>query len=128
MTTKKGKEGKDYVEEVVFYWQGFVFRRRPKKSQRKKPSRKTIFEIYEPSELKRCYFTDFDNEVRNTDIPERMQLREVPITPVPEDSNELAEEAEWIYKQVGFFFLLISILRTNRWLYEDLNLSFMLTK
>lgn len=28
-----------------------------------------------------------------------MQIREVPITPVPEGSNELEEEAEWIYKQ-----------------------------
>lgn len=39
-------------------------------------------------------------QVRNTDIPERMQLREVPITAVPEGSDELEEEAEWIYKQV----------------------------
>lgn len=74
-------------------------RRKPKKAARKKPSRKSIFEIYEPSELKKGYFTDFDNKVRNTDIPERMQLREIPITPVPEGSDELAEEAEWIYKQ-----------------------------
>lgn len=28
-----------------------------------------------------------------------MQLREVPLTSVPENSNELEEEAEWIYKQ-----------------------------
>jgi hypothetical protein len=28
-----------------------------------------------------------------------MQLREIPITPVPEDSSELDEEAEWIYRQ-----------------------------
>lgn len=28
-----------------------------------------------------------------------MQLRDVPITAVPENSNELEEEAEWIYKQ-----------------------------
>lgn len=28
-----------------------------------------------------------------------MQTREVPITPVEEGSNELEEEAEWIYKQ-----------------------------
>lgn len=28
-----------------------------------------------------------------------MQLREIPVTPVPEDSNELDEEAEWIYRQ-----------------------------
>lgn len=77
-------------------------RRKPKKATRKKPTRKSIFEVYEPSELKRGFFTDLDNEIRNTDIPERMQLREVPITPVPEDSPELSEEAEWIYKQVRF--------------------------
>uniref|UniRef100_A0A146LTI5 Transcription elongation factor SPT6 n=1 Tax=Lygus hesperus TaxID=30085 RepID=A0A146LTI5_LYGHE len=74
-------------------------RRKPKKPAKKKPTRKSIFEIYEPSELKRGHFTDFDNNVRNTDIPERMQLREVPITAVPEGSDELDEEAEWIYKQ-----------------------------
>lgn len=38
-------------------------------------------------------------QIRNNDIPERMQLREIPVTPVPEDSNELDEEAEWIYRQ-----------------------------
>lgn len=28
-----------------------------------------------------------------------MQLREIPVTPVPEGSDELDDEAEWIYKQ-----------------------------
>ncbi|CAH1399960.1 unnamed protein product [Nezara viridula] len=38
-------------------------RRKPtKKAARKKPTRKSIFEIYEPSELKRGHFTDFDNK------------------------------------------------------------------
>jgi transcription elongation factor SPT6 len=74
-------------------------RRRPKKTARKKPTKKSIFEVYEPSELKRGFFTDLDNEIRNTDIPERMQIREVAITAVPEDSMELDIEAEWIYKQ-----------------------------
>ncbi|CAH1116319.1 unnamed protein product [Phaedon cochleariae] len=74
-------------------------RREPKKTARKKPTKKSIFEVYEPSELKRGFFTDLDNEIRNTDIPERMQLRDVPITAVPDDSTELDDEAEWIYKQ-----------------------------
>ncbi|XP_068086670.1 transcription elongation factor SPT6 [Anabrus simplex] len=74
-------------------------RRRPKKADRKKPTKKSIFELYEPSELKRGHFTDLDNEIRNTDIPERMQLRDFPVTPVAEGSDELDEEAEWIYKQ-----------------------------
>ncbi|XP_012233466.2 transcription elongation factor SPT6 isoform X2 [Linepithema humile] len=73
--------------------------RRPKKQLKKKTTRKSIFEIYEPSELKRGHFTDMDNEIRNTDIPERMQLRSVPVTSVPEGSDELDLEAEWIYKQ-----------------------------
>lgn len=34
-----------------------------------------------------------------TDMPERMQLRSVPVTKVAKDSAELEEEAEWIYKQ-----------------------------
>ncbi|XP_058833149.1 transcription elongation factor SPT6 isoform X1 [Topomyia yanbarensis] len=73
--------------------------RQPKKQTRKKSLKKTIFDIFEPSELKRGHFTDLDNEIRKTDIPERMQLRDVPITPLPEGSNELEEEAQWIYKQ-----------------------------
>lgn len=89
------EEEDDYEED-----QDGERRKRPKKTARKKPTRKSIFEVYEPSELKRGYFTDLDNEIRNTDVPERMQLREVPITPVPEDSPELSEESEWIYKQV----------------------------
>lgn len=91
--------GKILVTKIIEISHGIYFRRRPKKPTRKKPTRKSIFEVYEPSELKRGFFTDLDNEVRNTDIPERMRLREVPITPVAEDSTELDEEAEWIYKQ-----------------------------
>ncbi|XP_018906474.2 transcription elongation factor SPT6 isoform X2 [Bemisia tabaci] len=75
---------------------------RPRKTRKKtarKATRKSIFELYEPIELKRGHFTDFDNEVRNTDIPERMQLREFPIVSVPEGSDELDDESEWIYKQ-----------------------------
>ncbi|XP_026762077.2 transcription elongation factor SPT6 [Galleria mellonella] len=72
--------------------------KRPK-GKAKRPSKKSIFEIYEPSELKRSHFTDLDNEIRKTDVPERMQIREVPITPVEEGSTELEDEAEWIYKQ-----------------------------
>ncbi|KAG8224517.1 hypothetical protein J437_LFUL004208 [Ladona fulva] len=74
-------------------------RRKPKKAIQKKATKTSIFEIYEPSELKRGHFTDLDHEIRVTDIPERMQLREVPVTSVPEGSDELDDEADWIYKQ-----------------------------
>ncbi|XP_066596697.1 transcription elongation factor SPT6 isoform X2 [Prorops nasuta] len=89
------EEEDEYLDE-----EGDIERpRRPKKQMKKKTSRKSIFEIYEPSELKRGHFTDMDNEIRNTDIPERMQLRSIPVTSVPEGSDELDLEAEWIYKQ-----------------------------
>lgn len=73
--------------------------KRPKKAAKKKAAKKSIFEIYEPSELKRGHFTDVDNEIRKTDIPERIQLRDIAMTAVPENSNELEVEAEWIYRQ-----------------------------
>lgn len=49
-------------------------RRRREKKKVRKTARKSIFEIYEPSELKRGHFTDTDNDIRSTDIPERMQV------------------------------------------------------
>ncbi|KAK9308785.1 hypothetical protein QLX08_001384 [Tetragonisca angustula] len=74
-------------------------RKRLKKNFKKRSIRKSIFELYEPSELIRGHFTDVDNEIRTTDIPERMQIRAVPVTPTAEGSDELDLEAEWIYKQ-----------------------------
>ena len=47
--------------------------------KKKKGKRKTIFEMYEPAELEMRHFTEQDNEIRNTDIPERMQLRNFPV-------------------------------------------------
>ncbi|XP_034489679.1 transcription elongation factor SPT6 isoform X2 [Drosophila innubila] len=89
-------EGDEYDEDLLG---GDDFRAaKKKKSPKKKATKKTIFDIYEPSELKRGHFTDLDNEIRKTDIPERMQLRQVPVTPVPEGSHELDDEANWIYR------------------------------
>ncbi|KAK1116660.1 hypothetical protein K0M31_018202 [Melipona bicolor] len=74
-------------------------RKRSEKNFKKKSIRKSIFELYEPSELIRGHFTDVDNEIRITDIPERMQIRAVPVIPTAEGSDELDFEANWIYKQ-----------------------------
>ena len=58
-----------------------------------------IFELYEPKELELRHFTDLDNEIRTTDMPERMQLRSTPVTSVPEGAEEeLDREAEWIFR------------------------------
>ncbi|XP_071094189.1 transcription elongation factor SPT6-like [Haliotis cracherodii] len=67
------------------------------KKPRKKASKKSIFEVFEPSELERGHFTDTDNQIRTTDMPERFQLRQIPVRQTEE--GELEEEAEWIYKQ-----------------------------
>jgi len=64
--------------------------------QKRKKKSKSIYEIYEPIELERAGFTDHDNKIRNTDIPERMQLRNVPVTPA--SAEVIEEEAEWIFK------------------------------
>lgn len=97
------KYGDDYEEEEEeeeddYEEEGDAARpKKTKKASKKKTTKKSIFEIYEPSELKRGHFTDLDNEIRTTDIPERMQLRSVPLTTATEE--ELAAEAQWIYNQ-----------------------------
>uniref|UniRef100_A0A8C7JVF3 SPT6 homolog, histone chaperone and transcription elongation factor n=1 Tax=Oncorhynchus kisutch TaxID=8019 RepID=A0A8C7JVF3_ONCKI len=69
---------------------------RPKKPTKRRVGRKSIFELYEPSELESSHMTDQDNEIRSTDMPERFQLRSIPVKPAEDD--ELEEEAEWIYR------------------------------
>lgn len=49
---------------------------RPKKTTKKRVSRRSIFEMYEPSELESSHLTDQDNEIRMTDMPERFQVRQ----------------------------------------------------
>ena len=57
----------------------------------------TFFEqLIEPSELERGFHTDVDQEIRTADMPERFQLRSIPVCPT--EDGELDEEAEWIYK------------------------------
>lgn len=49
----------DYIEDE----EDGERRQRPKPQKRRKATRKSIFEIYEPIELKRGHFTDLDNQV-----------------------------------------------------------------
>ncbi|XP_046892038.1 transcription elongation factor SPT6-like [Hypomesus transpacificus] len=69
---------------------------RPKKQTKKRVGRRSIFEIYEPSELESSHMTDQDNEIRSTDMPERFQLRSTRVKPA--EDVELEMEAEWIYR------------------------------
>ncbi|XP_038670173.1 transcription elongation factor SPT6 [Scyliorhinus canicula] len=86
---------------------------RPKKTTKKRVSRRSIFEIYEPSELESSHLTDQDNEIRITDMPERFQLRGIPVKPAEDD--ELEEEAEWIYRN-GFSTPTISLQESSEYL------------
>ncbi|KAL3856432.1 hypothetical protein ACJMK2_011193 [Sinanodonta woodiana] len=89
------EEFEDEYEEEVEGEEGEEGRPRTKKNRRK-ATKKGIFEVFEPSELERGFFTDVDNEIRNADMPERFQLRQIPVKETEE--GELEEEAEWIFK------------------------------
>ncbi|CAG0922503.1 unnamed protein product [Notodromas monacha] len=75
-------------------------RRVGKKGWRRKVPKTTIFDLFEPADLERNHFTDLDNDLRNSDIPERMQIRNFPVTPADaqDGDRELEEESEWIYR------------------------------
>ena len=45
----------------------------------RKPKKTSIYDVYEPSELERGYFTEKDAEIRVTDMPERFQVRKAPL-------------------------------------------------
>ena len=68
--------------------------------KRRKRKTKSIFEMYEPAELEQRHFTDRDNEIRNTDLPERMQLRHFPVSAPEDPDEELIREAEWVFKKM----------------------------
>ena len=52
-------------------------RRRRRRRLRKTKKKASIYDVYEPSELERGFFTDKDKDIRVTDMPERFQ---VPLT------------------------------------------------
>jgi len=43
----------------------------------RKAKKTSIYDVYEPSELERGYFTEKDAEIRVTDMPERFQVKKV---------------------------------------------------
>lgn len=67
-----------------------------------------FFQVFEPSELERGHLTDQDHQIRKLDIPERFQLRRIPVTRTRGDGDdrsadkELTQEAKWIYHHAFF--------------------------
>ncbi|KAJ2662563.1 Transcription elongation factor spt6 [Coemansia sp. RSA 1200] len=62
---------------------------------------KTLADVFEPAELEAKMMTQRDEDIRTTDIPERMQMRATEsdsLRPLTED--EIEEETTWIVRQL----------------------------
>ncbi|KAG6769045.1 hypothetical protein POTOM_024660 [Populus tomentosa] len=56
---------------------------------------------FEPTVLSEKYMTEKDDQIRMTDIPERMQVSERSTGPPPLDDFSIMEESNWIYSQIA---------------------------
>ena len=61
----EGEEGEEEFEEGVDMGE---------EEERQKDPMATIYEHYEPSELEQKHFTSEDEKLRQTDVPERLQV------------------------------------------------------
>ncbi|KAJ2798031.1 Transcription elongation factor spt6, partial [Coemansia guatemalensis] len=62
---------------------------------------KTLADVFEPAELEAKMMTQRDEDIRTTDIPERMQMRATgaeSLRPLTED--EIEEETTWVVRQL----------------------------
>jgi transcription elongation factor SPT6 len=77
---------------------GMSYSRAAKKRQTKRRMKALhkIEDIFEPLELEKNLMTEYDQQIRIEDKPERFMMRTVPVTAEP-DENELEREADWIY-------------------------------
>ncbi|KAM7529941.1 hypothetical protein LguiB_033351 [Lonicera macranthoides] len=63
---------------------------------------------FEPIILSEKYMTEKDDEIREIDIPERMQISEETTGPPPTDEMSIVEESNWIYNQLATSTLTLS--------------------
>ncbi|KAL5977003.1 hypothetical protein ACLOJK_021341 [Asimina triloba] len=61
---------------------------------------KRLEDEFEPSIIAEKYMTQKDDQIREIDVPERIQLFEEVTGPVPTDGTSIDEECQWIYKQL----------------------------
>ncbi|KAK7079180.1 Transcription elongation factor SPT6 [Halocaridina rubra] len=98
------EEDEDYEDDE----EGEGRERRRGRKERKKAVKKSIYEVFEPSELERGHLTDLDQQIRKSDVPERFQLRQIPVTRTRGEGDdrtsdkELDQEAKWIYHHAFF--------------------------
>ncbi|CDS40561.1 transcription elongation factor spt6 [Echinococcus multilocularis] len=79
-------------------------RRRKAKRELKMAPQGRIYELFDPTDLARNFYSPEDERIRCTDIPERFQLRTIPVRRLDprsmtykDDLVELEKESEWIY-------------------------------
>lgn len=79
-------------------------RRKKGKCELKMAPQGRIYELFDPTDLARNFYSPEDEQIRCTDIPERFQLRAVPVRRLDprsrsykDDLVELEKESEWIY-------------------------------
>lgn len=63
-----------------------------------------VYELFDPTDLARNFYSPEDEQIRCTDVPERFQLRTVPVRRLDpqsatyeNDLTEIEKESEWIY-------------------------------
>ncbi|KAF3790785.1 Transcription elongation factor [Nymphaea thermarum] len=62
---------------------------------------KRLEDEFEPSVIKEKYLSEKDNQIRDKDMPERIQLFEEMVGPIPEDDESIQAEATWIFNQLS---------------------------
>nr|CDS26732.1 transcription elongation factor spt6 [Hymenolepis microstoma] len=78
--------------------------RRRQKREANVASHDVLYDIFDPSDLERKFYRPEDERIRRLDVPERMQLRKLPVKRIDpksetynEDLLEIEAEAEWIF-------------------------------
>ncbi|XP_020672293.1 transcription elongation factor SPT6 homolog isoform X1 [Dendrobium catenatum] len=66
---------------------------------------KRLEDEFEPFILSEKYMTPKDDAIRETDVPERIQLLEDLTGPPPTDDKSIEEESAWIYNQLSSSFV-----------------------
>lgn len=76
---------------------------------------KSLAEVFEPAELEAKMMTQKDEEIRTTDIPERIQMRSTGADSLrPLSDDEINEEATWILGKLHRWHTRMETLRTSR--------------
>ncbi|KAF5398777.1 Transcription elongation factor SPT6 [Paragonimus heterotremus] len=102
--------GDEYSEESEVEYSDDEESAAPARRKHRKPRStlvldEKVYELFDPSDLERAYFSQADERIRKTDIPERFQLRRFPVQAIDpssptyaQDLQDISDEADWIYR------------------------------